>query len=182
MSLAGGTLRAKFTDKPVLCATIVPGHKTGAMAEKMMETITNACYEACKTGRKTLDGFPDVRPLLDELRSLSEGQHANPTDGFKVTAAFASGALVIRNQFFEQFDEIPEFQCLVEEHNKKYNPDNLSLHIPTAPQQEEPSGNHKVEVLTPDAPIKEEAVATIPAAPAAQFATSDLVNPLVRLD
>lgn len=153
----------------MLCAAIVPGHKTGPVAEKMMETITNSCYEACKTGRKILDGFPDVRPMLEELRSLSEGQVANPTEPFKVTAAFPCGALVIRNQFFEQFSEIPEFQAVVDEHNSKYNPDKLSLQVPVAPQEDVPSGASKVEVLQTDDPIKEETVATIPAASAAQI-------------
>ena len=134
-----------------------------------METITNACYEACKTNRKTLDGWPDARPLLEELRSLTEGQLANPTEPFKVTAAFPGGALVIRNQFFEQFSEIPEFQSLVDGHNSKYNPEGLSLQIPVAMQEDTPPGASKAEVLLTDEPIKEETVATIPAASPPQF-------------
>ena len=156
-------------DKPTMCATIVPGNKTGPVAARMMESIVGSCYEACRSGRKQLEGFPDVRPLLNELQSLSEGHRAEKgAEDFKVTAVMPGGALVIRNQFFEQFAEVDGFNAVVADHNSRYNTENLTLQVPTAPQPESAPSLTHAETVSTDGPIKADVITSLTDPSAAQ--------------
>ena len=158
-------------DKPTMCATIVPGNKTGPVAARMMESIVGSRYEACRSGRRQLEGFPDVRPLLNELQGLSDGRQAQEkgAEDFKVTAVMPGGALVIRNQFFEQFADIDEFNALVTDHNSRYNAENLTLQVPTAPQPESAPAFTHAETVQTDAPIKADVITSLADPSAAQI-------------
>lgn len=122
----------------------------------------NSCYEACRSKRRELDGFPDFAPLVAELKGLSTGEVPEMTESFKVTASLPGGALVIRNQFFEQFNEMPEFEDLVQQHNKKFNPDGLTLAESTAPAPHvEERSSSKAPVMEREGPIKAETIASL---------------------
>lgn len=153
-----------MTDTTTLCATIVPGDADGQKGNKIMERIVSSCYEACRSQQRDLEGFPDFKPLLAELKSMSAtGGGAEACDTFAVTTCVPSGALVIRNQFFEQFKELPEFDSLVEDHNKKFNKDNLTLSDPEVPgsSTDDAKKQRKTEVMATDEPIKPETVSSL---------------------
>lgn len=154
---------AKIIGATTLCATIVPGDD-GQKGQKMIERIIGSCYESCRSQRRELEGFPDFRPLLAELKTLgSNSDVADASDTFKVTTCVPSGALVIKNQFFEQFSEIPDFEGLVSDHNSRFNKDNLTLSEPekTASSADDGQKKNKTEVMETDQPIKAETISAL---------------------
>lgn len=156
-------------DKPTMCATVVPGNKTSAVAARMMESIVGSCFEACRSGRRQLDNFPDIKPLLNELQALAEQQaQEKGAEDFKVTAVMPGGALCIRQQFFEQFGEIDEFNALVSSHNERYNPEGLSLQVPVAPQPESTSSLTLAETVQTEGPIKADKITSLSDPPGPQ--------------
>lgn len=92
-----------------------------------MERIATASYEACRNKKVEMEGFPDFAPLVDELKRDSGGKTESSHDSFKVTSPQPCGALVVKEPFFQQFAEVPEFESIISDHNEKYNPDGVRL-------------------------------------------------------
>lgn len=151
----------KLADKTTLCATIVPGDNDGGKGAKIMERVVSSCYEACRSGRRELESFPDFQPLLSELKGLSEGDGVVASE-YKVCSCLPCGSLVIRPQFFDQFSEMPEFDDLVKRHNKTFNKDDLVLSAPTqdVPQVEDDKVT-KAEIIKTTEAIKAETIASL---------------------
>ena len=92
-----------------ICATMVHQEGRGDKGTALMERISTATYDACRSQRLKLEGFPDVQPLLLEMQKTSgAGENSPAIDGssFKVTVQQPGGALVVKEQFFEQFDDL----------------------------------------------------------------------------
>lgn len=147
-----------------ICATIV--HQEGGRDKgaKLMERIETATYEACRDRRLQLETFPDVAPLVAELQKLSgrAGENSPPGDAnsFKVTAQQPGGALVVKEQFFEQFGDIPEFDEIIQRHNSEYNKDGIRLKEAVAtPQKPE---TLKAALVSPDEPLTAAKLSSLP--------------------
>ena len=150
-------------DKNVLCATVVPGDGEGQKANQIAERIVSCCYEACRGGRRELEGFPDFNPLVAELQGLSASNGHQVSDSYKVTACLPCGALVIKNQFHEQFQEVPEFEAILADHNSRFNKDNLSLNDPesSGASPEESNKQVKTTLVATEEPIKAETISNL---------------------
>lgn len=123
-------------------------------AEVMVDRISSVLYEKCRQKTYELSGFPDFAPLLSELSAIGSESRAGALDGYKVTSLHPSGNLIIQEQFFQQFQtdefqDVGEFDQLVEEHNSKYNADNLRMveRGATAPA---PTIDMKLELVSPE--------------------------------
>ncbi|CAK9116682.1 unnamed protein product [Durusdinium trenchii] len=135
----------------------------GDKGTALMERISTATYDACRSQRLKLEGFPDVQPLLLEMQKTSgAGENSPAIDGssFKVTVQQPGGALVVKEQFFEQFDEVEEFSAIVEQHNKSYNPDNIRLKesVVTTPKPE----ILKTQLVSSDEPLTGASLTSLP--------------------
>ena len=158
-----------MTDKTTLCATIVPGDADGQRANKIMERVVTSCYEACRSQKRELEGFPDFGPLTAELRNLSSGEgRVDSGETFKVTTCLPGGALVIRPQFFDQFKDVDEFEELVKCHNDRFNKENLTLaDTEQAPPPVEESSKGRTATVQTENPLTMEFVTSLPNPPGA---------------
>lgn len=140
----------------VVCATIVidPGStKKRAItpAEIILDRIASSLYERCRLKTFSVPGFPDFAPLVSELSDSTDEAAAGSGDSFKVTTLHPSGNLIIQEQFFQQFsgeESAAEFDQLVDEHNEKYNVDNLRLTEKHSPAKK-PAEMMKVQLVEP---------------------------------
>lgn len=120
-------------------------------AEIILDRIASSLYEKCRLKTFSVPGFPDFAPLVSELSDSTDEAAAGTGGSFKVTTLHPSGNLIIQEQFFQQFsgeESASEFDKLVEEHNEKYNMDNLRLTEKTFPAKK-PAEMMKVEFVEP---------------------------------
>lgn len=115
-----------------ICATIVVGSaKKSGDADSLMNRIVTAVYDKCRADPACglIPDFPDFAPLLAQMSETQVG--ATPNADFQVTVLQHDGALVIKEQFFQQFgegdSEISEFHEIVRKHNEQFNESNLRL-------------------------------------------------------
>ena len=123
-------------------------------AEVMVERSSSVLYEKCRQKTFDLSGFPDFTPVLSELSALGNENRAGALDAYKVTSLHPSGNLIIQEQFFQQFQtdefqDVAEFDQLVEEHNSKYNADNLRM-VEKGATAPAPTMDMKVELVSPE--------------------------------
>ena len=124
----------------VVCATIMveSGAKktTCTGAEIILDRIASSLYERCRLKTSSVSGFPDFVPLVSELNASTDESGTGPGDAFKVTTLHPSGNLIIQEQFFQQFageESAEEFDKMVDEHNEKYNAENLRMNERASP-------------------------------------------------
>ena len=114
-----------------MCATVVvnsKGNKMGPTSAEVMGRIAAAAYEFCREndGQQRVEGFPSFGPVLGEMSTIAASS-AQPAD-FKVTTLHASGALVVKECFYEQFSEqVEEFNSVLQEHDQAYNKDSIRI-------------------------------------------------------
>ena len=148
-------------------------------AEVLAERIASAVYEKCRLKEFEIPGFPDFTPLVSELSEASSVTAV--TDGFKVTSAHPSGNLIIQEQFFQQFsgEDCPheEFEALVAEHNKVYNPDNVRVTEKPSPSPKA-TEDGKMELVAPEdgQQLTPEKMASLPNASTSQFCETSNLN------
>ena len=119
-------------DKPeTVCGTVAIGTaKKEGDGTTLLDRIVNSCYEKCRSNNTIIPTFTDFQPLLAEMnQNNSSAETADP--GYQVTCLHPSGALIIKESFFEQFgkgdSEMKEFDALVADHNSRYNDGGLRL-------------------------------------------------------
>lgn len=117
----------------LVCATVaVGGTKKDGEGNVLLDRIVSSLYETCRANpdKKLIAGFPDFGPLLSEL-DIANRTEGGSTANYEVTALHPTGALVVRESFFQQFGEgdhfIKEFEEAVATHNAIYNKDCLRL-------------------------------------------------------
>ena len=123
--------------------------------EKLLQRITTATYNAARNKTREIEGFPDFGPLVAELKALS-GQGQLPTSSFKVTSLQPSGALIVKEPFFAQFQDSSEFHDAVSRHNEAYNPDNIRL------TDRATNTSKTTIVIQPDEALTAEKIAALP--------------------
>jgi hypothetical protein len=81
-----------------------------------------------------IPNFPDFGPLLAQMSETTAAE--GTTDGeYQVTVLHPSGALLVKEPFFDQFEnEIPEFNDVIQAHNSQFNKDGMRLARETAAQ------------------------------------------------
>lgn len=136
-------------------------------AEVLVDRLASSVYEKARKGDGiSLDGFPDFAPVLSEISNLGSGDSAKGVSGqnFKVTTLHPSGSLIIQEQFLQQFDENPEFEEIVRDHNASYNTENLRIIDKVQAAPAPASENVKVETVEPDngKVLTAESLATLP--------------------
>lgn len=122
-----------------------------SLAEIILDRIASSLYEKCRLKTYSVPGFPDFAPLISELSDADQTSAGNG-DSFKVTTLHPSGSLIIQEQFFQQFkgeETAAEFDKLVDEHNEKYNVNNLRLTEKQSPTKK-PAEMMKVELVVPE--------------------------------
>lgn len=118
-------------DKPeTVCATIAVGNaKKEGDGTTLLDRIVNTCYDKCRSNNTIIPTFPDFGPLLSELNINTSSETTDP--GYQVTCLHPTGALIIKESFFEQFgqgeSEMKEFDALVADHNSRFNDGGLRL-------------------------------------------------------
>lgn len=117
----------------LVCATVaVGGTKKDGDGNVLLERIVSSLYETCRANpdKKLIASFPDFGPLLSEL-DIANKTEGGSTATYEVTALHPTGALVVKESFFQQFGEgdhaIKEFEEVVAAHNAIYNKDCLRL-------------------------------------------------------
>lgn len=164
----------------MVCGTIVVEHtstkkRRASPAEVILDRIASALYERCRLKTFDVSGFPDFGPLLAELsESQASDAAAGAADSFKVSTLHPSGSLIIQEQFFHQFQESEElsaeFGQIVEDHNAKYNAENLRLPERTSPSKSsKPEELVKAELLMPAGDLTHETIASLPNASGPQI-------------
>lgn len=154
-------MQAASSTPTTICGTVVIQEKGSDRSANLVGRISTATYEACRTGRLQLDSFPDVNPLLQEMQRTSGNQNS-PSQSFtyKVTSLQADGSLVVKEQFFEQFGEMPEFDEIIQHHNQTYNTEGLRLKE-TVVNPQKPTVSKAVVVAT-DEPLTTAKMTALP--------------------
>lgn len=121
----------------VVCATVALGTaKKNGDADSLLERIVAATYDKCRANpsRALIPNFPDFGPLLAQMSETTAAE--GTTDGeYQVTVLHPSGALLVKEPFFDQFEnEIPEFNDVIQAHNSQFNKDGMRLARDTAAQ------------------------------------------------
>ena len=146
-----------------MCLTLVHQESRGDRSGKLAERIATATYDACRSKKVNIDSFPDVSPLVEEMQRLS-GNDIAPSSGptLNVTTQQPGGSLVVKESFFDQFGNMDEFQQVVEEHNKKYNPENVRMRERVATPRAEPSLPKKAVLISSGEPMTVEKLIALP--------------------
>lgn len=173
-------------DKPeMVCATFAVGSaKKDGDGDLLLERIVTSTYELCRTNPEFIPAFPNFEALLRELNATEEERGNDP--GYQVTALHPSGALAIKESFFEQFAEIREFEEVVAAHNAKYNVDGVKLGAAMPCAQPEPDRPGHVAVVEGGEPMTVESLMKLDGLPKPQPSALDVplgeINSLEFLD
>ena len=145
---------------PCFCATVCPSE---SKSSKIMHRVVTSLFEAARTGRRQLGGFPDIKPLLAELQMMSSmGVNVKESEEYTVTVPQPDGVLVIKESFFDMFaEEMQDFWDVVNDFNQKYNPEHRRLNqvqaaAPTAPQIQ------KAELVQDDETVTTQSLNSLP--------------------
>ncbi len=161
-------LPAGQVDKPrCVCGTLAVGTaKKEGNGDVLLERIVSTTYGLCRSnpGCGIIPDFPDFAPLLAEMDSTAVSVEAKASECYQVTALQPDGALVIKEQFFQQFgegeNEIREFHDVVKQHDETFNASGVRLSSETQPAPAEPQ-NEKVVPVNPDAEMTAETLASL---------------------
>ena len=145
------------------CATIV--HGAQRKADILHERIMSTAYEMARVGTREVEGFPLFGPIVKELQSCTATKQGGvPLDGFQVSVPRVDGTLVIRDQFFTQFENvIDSFEETIAEHNEKFNPEGRRLKDKEEPEpQVKEEGMQMAVTVEADDPMTPEKLAALP--------------------
>ena len=145
------------------CATIV--HGAQRKADILHERIMSTAYEMARVGTREVEGFPLFGPIVKELQSCTATKQGGvPLDGFQVSVPQVDGTLVIRDQFFTQFENvIDSFEETIAEHNEKFNPEGRRLKDKEEPEpQVKEEGMQMAVTVEADDPMTPEKLAALP--------------------
>ena len=131
-----------------------------------MHRVVTSLFEAARTGRRQLSGFPDIKPILAELQAMSVmGVNVRESEEYTVTVPQPDGVLVIKESFYGMFaEEMPDFWDVVNDFNQKYNPEHRRLNqvqaaVPVAPHIE------KAELVQDDETVTVQSLSSLPDVP-----------------
>ena len=156
-------------EKPqMVCATVVVGNaKKEGDGNYLLDRNVTTTYELCRSNPQAplISSFPDFTPLLAELNTESAVEKEAE---YQVTTLHPSGALVVKETFFEQFGsgdgDLKEFHDLVAAHNEKYNPDELRLGTEnSAAARAEPARAERVAAIETSEQLTQQSLAALDA-------------------
>ena len=101
----------------------------------LQNLVMNHAYEAARNGELELDGFPCFDTVVSELKTQQADGPEPRDEGYKVTAA-VDGALIIKKAYLSKFQDMPDFDEVVQKHNEAFNPDNKVAEDATADNQQ----------------------------------------------
>ena len=139
-------------DPKTVCGTVAVGTaKKNGEGDVILERIVSATYDKCRADPACglIPGFPDFGPVLAQMSEAQAG--ASDDSGYQVTVLTPAGALVVKEPFFEQFNELDAFTDLINEHNEKFNTDGVRLarETTTAPAEDRVDTCQLVESAEP---------------------------------
>ena len=147
------------------CATIVHGDQK--LADQLHQRIVTTTYEQARNGAKEIEGFPIFGPVVSELKQCQNQNGcgaAVPAKDFQVCTPQVDGCLIVKEQFFKQFEEsMPEFADVLAAHNEKYNPDGHRIReVQESPKKDDTL--QLTELVDKDDPMTPEKLTALPAA------------------
>lgn len=83
--------------------------------------VANSLYEDCRSGRFTIQGFPNFQPLVSAIK---EGQTSDRTKSFRVSAQRHDQLLVVESlakKWTESEITGERAKALIEQHNEEFN-------------------------------------------------------------
>ena len=144
----------------------------------MLDKIVTAVYDSCRSNPSCglIPSFPDFAPILAQMNESSS--HTADDSGYQVTALTPTGLLVVKEQFFQQFENSEEFQQIIGDHNEKFNADGarLTTEVASGPAVDGDRVENCV-LVEPSEPLTAEKLATINAhQPQAQLHDSKMAS------
>lgn len=145
------------------CATIAHGEQRHG--DTLHHRIVANAYDMARAGTLQIEGFPNFGPVLTELKEQGDHGRGFEDAAFQVTVPQADGSLVIREQFFKQFEgKVEEFNEVLEEHNNKFNQEGHRLTVTENPQESSQAGPQMASLVESDDPMTPEKLAALPGA------------------